>query len=188
MRDERVCERAAVSRLQDGCLDLDESVLVEEAADRRDHTSTQEEELARLLVHEQVEVALAVARLLIREAVERVGERTRVARQHGELVDHERGLPRRDLAGLPATPTTSPRRTSISPTRPVSHMSWTRPERSTRSRKASFPISLRAITRPASLRVSSSSPPASSPSVDERTSAIASRSGKRLAAVMARRV
>src|SRR5262245_46988781 len=70
--------------------------------------------------------------------------------------------------------------------RPVSHMSWIRPERSTRSRKTSFPISRLAIARPASRRVSSSSPPGSSSSVAARTSATASRFGKRFAPIDAR--
>ena len=79
VRDERVRERTAVPRLEHRRLDLDEPLVVEVAADRRDDPRTQEKELARVLVHEQVEVALAVARLLIREAVERVGQRALVA-------------------------------------------------------------------------------------------------------------
>ena len=75
-----------------------------------------EERLARLLVHQQVEVALAVAELDVGQAVERVRQRLRVAREH---LDARRrasdGSPRRDFAGRPTTPTTSPRWTSSSP-------------------------------------------------------------------------
>src|SRR4051794_41102241 len=61
-----------------------------------------------------------------------------------------------------------------------------RPERSTRSRKTSFPMSRRAMTRPARrLLVESSVAPASSCSAPARTAATSSRSGKRLAAMAA---
>src|SRR4026207_1805089 len=59
------------------------------------------------------------------------------------------GAPRRDFAGCPTTPTTSPRWTPTSPMRPVSHMSWIRPERSTRSRQTSLPIPRPATAPPA---------------------------------------
>ena len=48
--------------------------------------------LARLLVHQQVEVALAVALLDVGEPVERVGQRRADAREHLERVDLERRL------------------------------------------------------------------------------------------------
>ena len=69
------------------------------------------------------------------------------------------GSPRFDFPGRPTTPITSPRWTSSSPVRLVSQISWIRPERSTRSTNTSLPISRRAIARPASRRVTSSSPP-----------------------------
>ena len=90
------------------------------------------------------------------------------------------GSPRRDFAGRPATPTTSPTWTSSSPVTATSQITWIRPERSTTSRKTSFPIPRRAIARPAILRVASASAPASSGSASARTAAISSRSGKRL--------
>ena len=93
VRHERVRERAAVARLEDGRLDLDEPLAVEVATDRRDDLRAQEEEVARLLVHEQVEVALAVARLRVGQAVERVRERAAVACEHRQLVDGEGRLP-----------------------------------------------------------------------------------------------
>ena len=93
VRHERVRERAAVARLEYGRLDLDEPLAVEVATDRRDDVRAQEEEVARLLVHEQVEVALAVARLRVGQAVERVRERAAIACEHRQLVDGERRLP-----------------------------------------------------------------------------------------------
>ena len=93
VRDERPGERAAVARLEHRRLHLDEAPLVEDAPDRRNRAGTEQSVLARLLVHQQVEVALAVAQLDVREAVERVGERRRDARQHLERVHHQRGLP-----------------------------------------------------------------------------------------------
>ena len=82
MGHERAGERTAVARLEDRRLDLDEPPLVERAADRRDDPGSCEERLARLLVHQQVEVPLAVAELDVGQAVERVRERLRVAREH----------------------------------------------------------------------------------------------------------
>src|SRR5262245_43013559 len=64
-------------------------------------------------------------------------------------------------------------------------MSWIRPLRSTRSRKTSLPMSRRAITRPATLRLTSSAPPDSTASPSARTDATSTRSGKRLGAAMA---
>jgi len=94
------------------------------------------------------------------------------------------GSPRRDFAGAPTTPTMSPRWMSSSPVCSTAHRSWIRPERSTRSRKTSFPMSRRASTRPARRRVVSAWAPSSSGSASARTAAISSRSGKRFGAVI----
>jgi hypothetical protein len=83
---------AAVARLQHGRLDFDESVPVEVAADRRDDPRAQEELSARVLVDEQVEVALPVAGLDVGQPVERVGERAADLRQQLELRRDERRL------------------------------------------------------------------------------------------------
>jgi hypothetical protein len=78
--------------LQDRSLDLHEAVAVEVGADRRHDARSQQEVPARLLVHQQVEVAPAVALLDVGEAVERVRQRTAVAREHLERRHEERGL------------------------------------------------------------------------------------------------
>ena len=113
----------------------------------------------RLLVHQQVEVAAPVALLDVGEAVEGVGERRPDLREQLEPVDRERRLaaPRLRRLGR-STPTMSPRWTSTSPVRSTGQRSWIRPERSTRSRKVSLPMSRRASTRPASRRSSARFP------------------------------
>ena len=90
--DERLGKRAAVPRLQDRRLHLDEAPAVERAADRRDDARADERDLARVLVHQQVEVALPIALLDVGETVERVGKRRVDAREHLERVDLERRL------------------------------------------------------------------------------------------------
>src|SRR4051794_31437065 len=92
VRDERLRECAAVAWLQDGCLHLDEAPPVEDAPDRRNRARAKQRIGTRLLVHQQVEVPLAIAQLDVGQAVERVGQRRRDAREHFERVDSERGL------------------------------------------------------------------------------------------------
>ena len=92
VRDERLGEGTAVARLQHRGLDLEKTVLVEVAPDRRDHARAQLEVRAGLLVHQQVEVALPVARLDVGDAVEGVRERPTDLRQQHELGDRQRRL------------------------------------------------------------------------------------------------
>ena len=92
VRDERVRECAAVARLEDRRLDLDEAVIVEVAPDRCDHAGAKLEVGARLLAHQQVDVALPVARLGVREAVEGVGQWPLDLGEQLELGDGERRL------------------------------------------------------------------------------------------------
>ena len=99
--DERVRERPAVARLKNRCLDLHEPFCVEVATYGRDDLRPQEKQLARLLVHEQIEIALAIAGLGVGDAVERVRQRARVAGEHGQLVHGERGLATTRLRGMP---------------------------------------------------------------------------------------
>src|ERR671918_320539 len=66
-RHERLGEGAAVAGLEHGRLDLDEAGLVEPAADRRHDAAPEDEVAPRLLVDEQVEVALPVAGLRVDE-------------------------------------------------------------------------------------------------------------------------
>src|SRR5262245_23154995 len=89
---ERLGEGASVARLEHGRLDLDEAPLVEATADRCEHPSADQEVRARLLVHQQVEVALPIARLDVLEAVEGVRERALDLREQLELVYGQRRL------------------------------------------------------------------------------------------------
>ena len=77
----------------------------------------------------------------------------------------------------------SPRSTSTTPARSSWQKSWIRPERSTRSRKTSFPMSRRASTRPATRIVPSPVWPASSGSAAASTAATSSPVGKALGQV-----
>src|SRR5207237_5458560 len=70
--DERLREAAAVARLQNRRLDLDKPLAVEVCADLLDDARARLGQLARVLAHQQVEVALAVAGLDVGDAVERV--------------------------------------------------------------------------------------------------------------------
>ena len=89
MRDERLGERAAVARLEDRSLDLDEPARVEVATDRRDELAADEEVAPRLLVDEEVEVALAIASLRLHDTVVGVGQRPPDLGQKLELAHRE---------------------------------------------------------------------------------------------------
>ena len=90
--DERPRRRAAVERLEDRGLHLEEVPLVEEPADPADRLRAEPEHLAHLGMHRQVGVALAVAHLGIGEAAEGDGAVI------GLACVFPRGSGRRDLA------------------------------------------------------------------------------------------
>ena len=92
VRGERPRHGAAVQRLQDRRLDLDEAALVEEAADGADHVRALDEALLDLVVDDEVEVAAAVARLHVGEAVELLRQRTQRLGEQAEVVNLEREL------------------------------------------------------------------------------------------------
>src|SRR5207237_641892 len=73
--DERLRECTAVLWLQDRRLDLDEALTVEVGAYCRDHPGSHQRVAARILVHQQVEIALAVAGLGVGQTVEGVRQR-----------------------------------------------------------------------------------------------------------------
>ena len=76
MRDERLGEAAAVAWLEDRRLDLEEALPVEVGRGRPTTIRVRViASAARLLVHQQVEVALAVAGLDVGDAVEGVRQR-----------------------------------------------------------------------------------------------------------------
>ena len=75
VRDERLGEAAAVTGLEDRRLHLDEALTVEVGADRRDHPRAQDRLAPRFLAHQEIEVALPVAKLDVLDPVEGVGKR-----------------------------------------------------------------------------------------------------------------
>ena len=92
VRGERPAGAAAVDRLQDRRLDLDEAGVVEEPADLADHLRARDEHLARLLVRHQVELALAVAGLDVGEAVVLLRRRAQRLREQRPVVELQRQL------------------------------------------------------------------------------------------------
>ncbi len=87
------CERpragAAGERLQCGCFDFDEVAFVQPLADRGDDLGAHDEQLAGVLIGEQVELAVAIAGAGVAEPVVLVGRRAQSlgeqrAAQHGK--------------------------------------------------------------------------------------------------------
>ncbi|ABA50357.1 Hypothetical protein BURPS1710b_2724 [Burkholderia pseudomallei 1710b] len=85
MRDERLRGRAARDRVQHRRLDFHEIGVAHELADRRDRLRARAERRARLGRDDQIDVALAIARFLVGEAVELVGQRTQRLREQPQL-------------------------------------------------------------------------------------------------------
>ena len=79
-------------RLQDRRLDLDEAGLVEAAADGGDDPRPRQEELARLGVGDEVQLAAALAGLDVGQPVELVGWRAQRLGQDREVLDAQREL------------------------------------------------------------------------------------------------
>ena len=112
VRDEGPRDRAARDRLHHRGLDLEEAEGVEEVAQEPHHARAHAERLARGVVDDQVDVALPIARLGVREAVPLVGQRTQRLHQqahrfraHRELAGaraHEHALGADDVAHVPA--------------------------------------------------------------------------------------
>src|SRR5690606_9669367 len=95
MRLERTGRRAAGDALKDGRLDFEELAVLQKTADMRDDARARHEALARLLVDDEVEVALTVNLLGITEAVPLFGQRAQGLGDEGERLDAHG-----DLAGL----------------------------------------------------------------------------------------
>ena len=89
VRHERTRQRAAVDRLQDRRLDLDEALVVEETSDCGDDLGARDEDLARLRVGHQVQLAVPEAGLGVREAVVLLGRRAQRLRQQCPFADRD---------------------------------------------------------------------------------------------------
>ena len=97
MRDKRPRRRAAGNRLHHRRLDLDEAARVEERADRGDRAGPHLEDAPAFRRHDQVEVALAVARLDVLQSVPLLGQRQMALGQKDQAAG-----PDGQLAGLRA--------------------------------------------------------------------------------------
>ena len=89
---ERSRRSAAVERLEDRGLHLDEPVVVERAANRADDARARDEQGARLLVGDQVELAAAKARLDVAQPVIIIGRRAQGLGEQREGADAQREL------------------------------------------------------------------------------------------------
>ena len=74
MGDEGLCVRAADNRVQKRRFDFRVSFVVHEAANGGDDARAFLDRLANLGVHDQIDIALAIARLLVLQAVELLGK------------------------------------------------------------------------------------------------------------------
>ena len=112
VRDEGAGRRAARDRMHHRRLDLEEPALDHEGADLADDAAAQMEHAARVLVHDQVDMALAVLALLVGEAMEllrqgpqRLGQQAQFGHVQRELAGPglEQGSARPDdVAQVPA--------------------------------------------------------------------------------------
>ena len=87
VRDERLGHRAAGDGMHHRRLDFDEAVAVEKAPQRLHDLRALDEDLAHFGIHRQVDVAAAIARLHILQAVPLLGQREQVLHQEGDLFD-----------------------------------------------------------------------------------------------------
>jgi hypothetical protein len=92
MGDEGPREGAPVQRLEHRRLDLDEALGVQVAAHRGDDLGPRDEDLASVVVGDEVELAMAVARLDVVQAVELVGWWAQALGQQREVLDAQRQL------------------------------------------------------------------------------------------------
>src|SRR5215218_4714988 len=99
MGRERPRQRSAVEWLKDRRLDLDEALVVEPPARLGDRRAALAKELARLRVGDQVELAMAVPKLRVLEAVELVRRRAKALGQERPTGEPERELAAPGLEG-----------------------------------------------------------------------------------------
>src|SRR5205823_9130836 len=92
MRNERLRKAAAVTRLEDRRLHLEEARAVEIRAHLRDDARPRRRESPRVLIHEQVEVTTAIPLLDVGDAMERVRQRSADLREQLQRTDGERRL------------------------------------------------------------------------------------------------
>src|SRR5664279_766382 len=84
--DERLCHRAAGDGMHHRRLDFDEAIGVQKSPHRLYDFGAFQEDLAHLGVHRQVNVAAAIARLHVLQAVPFLGQRKQVLHQESDLL------------------------------------------------------------------------------------------------------
>ncbi len=86
--------RGGAARIGDehGRLDLDKALLVEKAADLADHERALDKGIARFGIHDQIDIALAVAQLAVGHAVELLRQRLERLAEQGHALRVDRGL------------------------------------------------------------------------------------------------
>ena len=87
MGDERTSERTTGDRVQHRCLDLDEPLTTQDRSHRRNDLAALRERIAGLFGDPHVDIALAIARVGISDAVPLVGKGSLGRRQHIPGVD-----------------------------------------------------------------------------------------------------
>ena len=92
MRNKGSRRRATRHHLHHRCLDFEITALVQKAPDELDHCGANAEHAARVIVHDEVEIALTIARFEIRQAMPLVRQRPQSLGQEAQLVDHDRQL------------------------------------------------------------------------------------------------
>src|SRR5262249_50376889 len=87
MRDERTRHCAAGDRLHHRRFHFDVSPRIKKLADRLHYLAALDENLAHVLVHDQVDVALAVAQLHVAQAMPLLWQPQKIFGQEGKLFD-----------------------------------------------------------------------------------------------------
>ena len=110
MRNERLSRSAALNGLQNRRFNFDVAIRFHVTAERGKDGGALAEGVAHVFVHDEVDVALAIAGLFVREAMELLGERThslrkqrKGARSNGELAAlraHDNALDVHDVAQI----------------------------------------------------------------------------------------
>src|SRR6185437_3186991 len=85
MSDERARGRSSGDRLHHGCFDFDVTASVKKTADRLDNLAALDEDLAHVLVHDQVHITLAITQLHVLQTVPFLWQWQEIFAEEGDL-------------------------------------------------------------------------------------------------------
>ena len=102
MGDERLGRRTTGDSVHHGRLDLGEIAVIKEVPDVLDNLGTGDENVARGVVHDQIQVPLAVTRLLVSETVEIGRQRVQARRQKDDIRRENRQFTALAILGVTA--------------------------------------------------------------------------------------